>query len=327
MSNDPNDDSPEWLVLVHQIPPKPAYLRVKIGRRLARIGAVALKNSVYLLPAREACQEDFEWVVREVRDSGGEATLMRARVLEGLDSNEVLALFNDEREHEYQELLGQIRQFASQLDASSGVDEAKGRSREAELVRLERRLDEIGERDFFGAPGRELAGRLLRELRLRSTEEQSPTSSSSRPANYVGRTWVTRGDVGVDRIASAWLIQRFIDPDATFKFVAAKGYHPDVREVRFDMFDAEFTHEGQFCTFEVLCLRFGLTEPGVDQIGKLVHDLDVKDDLYELPESAGFAAQVHGITLLHGDDEARLRAGSVVLDALLRHFAAKTYVV
>lgn len=312
-------------MLVHQIPPKPAYLRVKIGRRLARIGSVALKNSVYLLPAREACQEDFQWVLREIRGCGGDATLMRALFIEGLTALQVQALFNAEREQEYSELLEQTRALQEQLQAEpEPVGDAAWRTFEGDLARLERRLEEAGSRDFFGALGREAVSGLLVEIRRLLTPDHDPTSMPlPAPGAYRNRIWVTRRGVHVDRIASAWLIRRLVDPEATFKFVDAKSYEPTALELRFDMFDAEFTHEGDSCTFEVLCARFELKEPGLSTIAELVHDLDIKDERYGRAETAGFSAQLQGITLLHHDDERRIELGSQLLDALIVHFAAK----
>ena len=315
----------EWLVLVHQIPPKPAYLRVKIGRRLARLGSVPLKNSVYLLPARESCQEDFQWVVREVRACGGEASLLRAQFVEGFSTPELEALFNREREQEYQQLLDQARALHAQVLAENeAATDAPEPSFDGELSRLEKRLEEVSARDFFGALGREAVSGLLVEVREQLTPKPDLTAlAEPSPTIHRNRTWVTRRGVHVDRIASAWLIRRFIDPDATFKFVDAKTYEPRPDELRFDMYDAEFTHEGESCTFEVLCARLSLAQPGLRAIAELVHDLDIKDERYGRAETSGFYAQIQGITLLHREDERRIELGSQLLDALLVHFAAK----
>lgn len=319
------ESAEDWLVLVHQIPPKPAYLRVKIGRRLARIGSVALKNSVYLLPAREPCQEDFQWVLREVRGCGGDATLLRAQFVEGLTTPQVQALFNAEREQEYAELLEQTRQLQAQLHAAAEpIADAAWRTFEGDLARLERRLEEAASRDFFGALGREAVRGLLLEIRRQLTPDPEPASTPlPSPAAYRNRVWVTRQGVHVDRIASAWLIRRFIDPEATFEFVDAKSHQPEPHQLRFDMYDAEFTHEGDSCTFEVLCARFNLREAGLGAIAELVHDLDIKDERYGRAETAGFLAQLRGITLLQQEDERRIELGSQLLDALLAHFADK----
>ncbi len=121
---------------------------------------------------------------------------------------------------------------------------------------------------------------------------------------------MTRTGIKVDRMASAWLIRRFIDPEARFKFVPAKGYRPAPGELRFDMFEAEFTHEGELCTFEVLVRRFGLPDPALRAIAEIVHDIDVKDAKYGREEAAGIGQLVAGIAAAHADDEARLARGA-----------------
>jgi hypothetical protein len=127
---------------------------------------------------------------------------------------------------------------------------------------------------------------------------------------------VTRTGIKVDRMASAWLIRKFIDPKATFKFVPAKGYQPAGGELRFDMFEAEFTHEGDLCTFEVLVRRFGLDDPGLRHLAEIVHDIDLKDAKYGRDEAAGIGQLVAGIAAAHAGDEERLARGAALFDDL-----------
>jgi hypothetical protein len=310
-------------MLIHQIPPKPAYLRVKVGRRLARIGAIALKNTVYVLPRSEGAQEDFRWVLREVTGAGGEATLLDAHLVDGLSDVEVEALFRDARDADYAEVAADARTLEQRL--GSGNDDER-RQVDADLSRLERRIEEIASIDYFGAAGREAAHALVVAFRARLTPKTTPPPQAEHRdmrEQYHRRTWVTRTGVHVDRIASAWLIRRFIDPAATFKFVPAKGYVPEPGELRFDMFEAELSHEGDLCTFEVLCARFALTEPGLSAVAELIHDIDVKDGKFNRPETAGLAAQLAGLTLLHQEDETRLARGAELFDELLTYFAKK----
>ncbi len=222
-----------WLMLIHQIPPKPAYLRVKIGRRLARIGAVALKNTVYVLPRGDGAQEDFQWVLREVVSAGGEATLLDAHLVDGPTDAEVEALFRSARDADYAEVAEAARAIEQRLGAAEPEEDAR-RQADGELARLERRIEEIAAIDYFGASGREAADGLLTALRARLTPKSTPppTSEKHMREEFHGRVWVTRTGVQVDRIASAWLIRRFIDQEATFKFVPAKGYAPAPRELR-----------------------------------------------------------------------------------------------
>ncbi|MBL8741029.1 MAG: chromate resistance protein [Myxococcales bacterium] len=312
-----------WLMLIHQIPPKPAYLRVKVGRRLARIGAVALKNTVYVLPRSEGAQEDFQWVLREVVTAGGEATLLDAHLVDGLSDAEVEALFRNARDADYAEIAQDARALEQRF--GTDIDDDTRRQVDAELARLERRFEEVSSIDYFAAAGREASHALVIALRARLTPKTLPPPAPEKDMRdqYQGRTWVTRTGVHVDRIASAWLIRRFIDPDATFKFVPAKGYAPEPGELRFDMFEAEFSHEGDLCTFEVLCARFALAAPGLSAVAELIHDIDVKDGKFNRPETAGLAAQVAGLALLHGEDETRLARGAELFDELLTYFAKK----
>lgn len=311
-------------MLIHQIPPKPNYLRVKIGRRLARVGAVALKNTVYVLPRSDEAQEDFQWVLREVTAAGGEATLLTAHLVDGLSDAEIEALFRKARDADYAAIADEARGMKERLDARDADHELR-RQIEPELARLERRLEEVAAIDFFDAAGREPAQGIVAGLRYRITPKTLPPPAPGMTArgDFEQRTWVTRTGVHVDRIASAWLIQRFIDPKPTFKFVPAKGYVPKPAELRFDMFEAEFSHEGELCTFEVLCGRFGLEAPGLVALAELVHDIDVKDSKFARPETPGLAAQILGLCLLHRDDEVRLARGAELFDELLTYFARK----
>ena len=197
------------------------------------------------------------------------------------------------------------------------------------MTRLERRFEEIAAIDFFGAPAAERARATITSLR--ASVRGAPTDTPAVEAPPRARTWVTRAGVHVDRIASAWLIRRFIDPDATFKFVTPlhssggdalgpRAYTPLPGELRFDMSDAEYTHEGDRCSFEVLATRLGVNDAGVTVIGEIIHDLDVRDGKYARAENAGFAALIQGIALVHGRDEDRLRVGFDLLDAMLASF-------
>jgi hypothetical protein len=310
-----------WLILIHQIPPKPAYLRVKIGRRLAKVGAVAIKNSVYVLPRGESRMEDFQWIRREVLAGGGEAAILEAQLLDGLSDQEVEQLFRAERGAEYELVAKEARSLAKQIRGRLSAE--RRQPLEAQTQRLEQRLADIGALDFFGAAEREVAAGLVQALRSALLPESSKVAADSakRSEAYQGRTWVTRTGIHVDRIASAWLIQRWIDPRASFKFVPAKDYAPEQGELRFDMFDAEFGHEGDRCTFEVLCARFALTEAGLPAIAEVVHDIDLKDDKFGRAETQGVAAQIIGIASLHREDEARLQRGSQLFEQLLAFYA------
>jgi hypothetical protein len=307
-----------WLLLVHQIPPAPAYLRVKTGRRLGRMGAHALKNTVYVLPHGSAHTEDFQWVRREIVDGGGDATIVEASLVEGVSDDELEEQFRAARDLEYESLVADARSLEKTLE-KKGAGPDTVASAEAEVARLERRLEEIVGRDFFRAAGRDIAERVLLSIRGKLRKDpKRPTQPRAKAPRAA--TWVTRAGVHVDRIASAWLIQRFIDPDATFKFVSPKGYRPAKGELRFDMFEAEFSHEGDACTFETLCGKFGIDAPGIQPLAEIVHDIDLKDGKFGRPETAGVASMIAGLALRHREDTARLERGFALFDDLCAYF-------
>jgi len=316
-----------WLLLIHQLPAKPAYLRVKIWRRLQGIGAIAVKNAVHALPMNEGTQEDFEWLLREIVEGGGEAFVCEARLIDGLSDEEVRKLFDQARDADYEEIAKEARVLTKSLRPNLKAEAVS--DLRAQVARLGKRLADIVSIDFFGAIGRETAEGLLRGLEARLNEDESVAGKATvdSKASAVGalqsRTWVTRQGVHVDRIASAWLIRRFIDPDARFKFVAGKDYRPDHGELRFDMFQAEFTHEGDKCTFEVLLDRGALNDPALRAIAEIVHDIDLKDDKFGRTEVAGIRTLIDGIGMTTKDDSERIARGIEVFNNLYEFFRKK----
>jgi hypothetical protein len=284
------------------LPPKPDYLRVKLRRRLQGIGAVPLKQTVYVLPLGEQGHEDFEWLVREITADGGEATVCEAAFLDEATDRRLVDAFQTARAAEYAKIEDAARRGAPDAE------------------RLKRRLAAVTALDHFGAPGRPDAEAALEALVTRRTTSDATPAAAGDATALRGRTWVTRSGVHVDRIASAWLIRRFIDPEARFRFVPPKGYLPESEELRFDMFEGEYTHEGEHCTFETLCRRFNLTDAALMAIGEIVHDIDFKDDRFDRPETAGIGMVLDGITRSHADDAIRLQRGAAVLDDLYGQF-------
>jgi hypothetical protein len=314
-----------WALLIHQLPTEPAYLRVKVGRRLSRIGAVALKNSVYVLPASDNAIEDFQWVRREIVAGGGEGTVAEAELVDGLSDQEVEGKFRAASDDSYGEVVREARELGTSLKRKKGaLSEAQRRELGDALDRLDRRIEGIMLTDFFGASLRETAAALVLDLRARAQPPRPEEKPMSEPQQSVrARTWVTRTGIHVDRIGSAWLIKRLIDPEATFKYVPPKGYEPLQGELRFDMFDAEYSHEGDHCTFETLIERFALAEPGLRGLAEVVHDIDLKEAKFARPETPGFAACLAGLCRAHRDDDERLTRGSVLFESLLAHFATQ----
>jgi hypothetical protein len=306
------------------IPAKPASVRVKIWRRLQAIGAVNLRGAVYALPNREECVELFEWLAKQLRSLGGQASLCEGRFLESTTDEDIVHRFVETRSAEYAKLAAAAKALATKLKAKRVPPDRLAALTE-EHAKLAQRFAEIVAIDFLDAPGRVAAEELLaavqRSIARDGTPGAAPTLDQvTRPC---GATWVTRTGVHIDRIASAWLIRRFIDPQARFKFVPAKGHVAVAGELRFDMFDAEFTHVGDRCTFEVLIERMGLNDPALNAIGEIIHDLDLRDRKFGREEAAGVRSTIDGICTIAHDDDQRIAAASPMLDGLHSHFASR----
>ncbi|QCI67685.1 chromate resistance protein ChrB domain-containing protein [Phreatobacter stygius] len=314
-----------WLLLIHQLPTKPAYFRVKIWRRLQGLGAVAVKSTVYALPANAETQEDFEWLLKEIVAGGGEAMLCEARLIDGLTDAQARALFDKARDADYAEIAQDARALSATRDAeASGEGGADART---QINRLRKRLAELVAIDFFAATGRLAVEAMLAGLEARLMEDEAMTEDPPRAvapiAELKGRTWVTRRDVHVDRIACSWLIRRFIDPQAVIRFVPGKGYVPEPGELRFDMFEGEITHEGDRCSFEVLLARTGIADPALQAIAEIVHDIDLKDAKFGREEATGIASLIAGIAMASADDDQRIAQGAAVFDNLHQYFRAR----
>src|SRR5207248_10302618 len=206
-----------------------------------------------------------------------------------------------------------------------GLDEDKGNELAAGRARLQKRVGEVAALDFCHARGREAVEGLLQELedKVAARVPRMDGAAARSAEKPHGATWVTRTGIHVDRMASAWLIRRFIDPRARFKFVSSREHRHQPGELRFDMFDGEFTHQGELCSFEVLLARFELTDAALRAIAEIVHDIDLKDEKYGRPDNAGFEHLINGIAMAHPEDEVRLQRASFMLDDLYAYFKRK----
>jgi hypothetical protein len=309
-------------LLAHQLPTRPSHTRVKTWRRLQQIGAVPTRNSVYVLPNTPQCREDFEWIRSEIVAAGGEATVFAADALNADGDRAIEAAFRRSREADYAALKREADQLLVAARKRRGAA-VFGREPLSRAVRaLRERLADIERIDFGNADGRQVAAEVLATLDRRLadyTRTPAPVAAAQLPpGDFHNRRWVTRPRPGVDRMASAWLIRRSIDPAATFAFVD-QATSPDVP---FDMYGGEFSHQGSLCTFEVLAQRFGLRGSAVDRIGQLVHDLDLKEMRYAAPEGTAVGRMVEGLRHVHSDDHALLEQGIAMFEALARSFDA-----
>jgi hypothetical protein len=285
---------------------------------------VALKNSVYLLPHSESSVEDFQWIAEEAVAGGGEAFVCTADFLGRPTNEEIEERFRRQSAADYEELSAQARELLRQARRGGARDPAEG-DLASRTGRLQKRLAEVSALDFFAAPERAAAEALLGKLETRLQAGAGPAIAAAaagrrRLAELADLTWVTRKGVHVDRIASAWLIRRFVDSAARFRFADSQSPAASPGEVRFDTVGGEFTHEGDRCTFETLVARLGLADPAVVQIAEIVHDIDLKDAKFGRAEASGILQLVNGLALVHADDLDRLDRGFALFDDLYESF-------
>lgn len=310
-----------WILFVHQLPSAESNLRVRIWRRLQQIGALALKQAIYVLPDSPVAREDFEWLRREVIDGGGQALVFSASGID-LDTDDGLVQeFRAVRRQVYQELADEAESVLraherwQRRKRGKAPDVARARDTLRQRFLLNQRLD------LFGSGGRQEAAEGIARLDALGEPVKRSASSSSRtvldPAAYRGRLWVTRPRPGVDRMSSAWLIRRFIDPEARFAFRSDLGGVP-ADAVPFDMYGGTFTHVGDLCTFEYLSEAFGIRDAAVTRVASIVHDLDVKDARFGVPDAVMVSTLIDGLQRAHPEDDVLLAQGMALFEALYR---------
>jgi hypothetical protein len=321
----PRGPGARWVMLMPNLPGSATTKRVRLWRRLQGVGAVAVRPSVYVLPARDECVETFQWVAREIAEMGGQASLCEGQFLDGVTDDDIERKFIEARNADYAALGKEARDLAKTLKSKRAV--AGLGALEAPLAKLKRRFEEIVSVDFCHASGREgaegLVGAIERTLAEKRGSQRAPQRLERSPRPQ-GATWVTRTGVHIDRIACAWLIRRFIDKDAKLKFVVAKGYLPEKGELRFDMYDAEFTHVGDRCSFEVLVERMGIDDPALTPIAEIIHDIDLRDEKFRRAETPGVRSQITGACAAYRDDLGRIAAASPIFEALYAFFSLRS---
>jgi hypothetical protein len=296
-----------WLLLLLRLPATHKAERVAIWRKLKKSGAIQIQTSTYILPDEPARYELFQWLTQEIRSAGGDATLVRAREIEGLPNEKLIELFNTARAKEYATLRESLRGALSHR--------RKTRSSPAvgdNLDRVRKQFREIRQTDFFNCPRAQDVEMLLRKMEGTQSGEASVSKVATR--DYRGRTWVTRPRPEIDRVGSAWLIRKFIDPKA--KFIFAKRVPAKGRAVSFDMLDAEFSHHGEDCTFETLLKRFRIQDKAANKIGEMIHDADLDDEKFQRTECIGIDRVLKGWAREGISDQEILRRGLQCFDGL-----------
>jgi hypothetical protein len=310
----------EWLLLLYLLPSKKSRARVQAWRRLQRVGAVSLKNSAYALPHSPEAREDFEWIRHELTEAGGQAIVLIARAPDQATLEEVTSAFRVARAADFTEIAVEARALLKR----AGVRASARRALTQRIRRLRERYTDTVRLDFFNVDERDEAAARLDQLDPRTRRPAVPAGTAMASLDrtrYQGRIWLTRPRPGIDRMSSAWLIKRFIDPKARFVFDDPKRAP---RAIPFDTFEAEFGHHGTHCTFETFCDRFGIRDPAVQRVGRIVHDLDLKQSTYGEPEGPTLGRLVEGLRQTHADDEELLRAGIDMFEALYQSMTSES---
>jgi hypothetical protein len=304
-----------WLFLLFDMPRSQSTGRVKVWRRLKRFGAIQLKASTYVLPDEPTHHERFQWLAKEIVDTGGEATLIRVKDIEGMPHAAVVALFNEARARDYDEIAEPLTRLIKDR-------KARKESRETftnQLEKIRRRFQEIRDIDYFqSSRGDDLRG-LLRQAEMLEVPRKKPeTRIRLRVEDYQAKTWVTRPRPEIDRVGSAWLIRKFIDPDAKFVFADTPAELPDA--IPYDMFEVEFSHHGDCCTFETLIERFRIRDRAVLHLAERIHDADVEDDKFHQVDGFGVEKIFKGLAKQGLNDQQILFKGFECFDALYAQF-------
>lgn len=298
-----------WLVLIFSLPVRRASERVEIWRKLQRYGVLPLRSSGYVLPNTSANQERFEWLATSIRKYKGQASVALVESLDDLPSHQLVKLFVDARARDYESLAREIRKLGK-----------KRERRAAQISRLRRRFQEIAAIDFFDSPLRGRTESLLARLDVESVAPPKESPGVRIRKQFVNRIWITRPRPGIDRVSSAWLIRRFIDPSARFAFGKDAGQQPDA--VPFDMFgEAGFGHRGEDCTFETFCREFAIRDPQVLVIAQIVHDADLGDEKFGRSEALGLDKVLIGWAQQGLSDDELLRRGMELLEGLYQAVA------
>jgi hypothetical protein len=293
-----------WLLLLLRLPATHKTERVSVWRKLKKSGAIQIKTSTYLLPDNSPQYEHFQWLAQQIRDFGGDATLVRVQEIEGMPNQKLIALFNRARDEEYGAIKTALQRFLTRGRKTDPEASA------VELERLTRQFRAIRDIDFFQSPRGQDVEMLLR--RAEGTPKKTLVRLEAK--NYRGKTWLTRPRPEIDRVGSAWLIRRLIDPRAKFVFAATV---PSNREILpFDMVDVEFSHHGDCCTFETLIRRFGIEDRAIRKIAEMIHDADLEDEKFQRSECIGIDRVLKGWAKEGLPDEEILRRGFECFDAL-----------
>jgi hypothetical protein len=286
------------------LPANRASQRVEIWRKLQRFGMLPLRSSGYVLPNSAANQERMEWLATAIRAYKGQASVVEVQSFDDLPTDQLKQLFHEVRSKDYQKLLRDTKNLLALPVA---------RRPAAKLNAIRRRLLEVQDIDFFGSPLRARVESLLARADESFTKKQTRGKRNS--GEYANRLWMTRPRPGIDRVSSAWLIRRYIDPKARFVFGAEPASHPEA--IPFDMFcEQGFGHRGEDCTFETLQKQFAIRDRRVKRIAEIIHDADLSDGKFSRSEGIGLDRVLIGWAKQDVPDQELLQRGMELIEGL-----------
>ena len=306
----PKELAPPWLLLVFSLPAQAASRRVEIWRKLQRYGTVALRTSGNILPNTPDNQERMEWLAAAIRSYKGQASVVLVQSFDDLSDQQLKQLFNEARSRDYRKVIHELNKVLASAPATRPA---------GTVNRIRRRFVEITGIDFFGNSLRSRVEHLLSRL-----DERDKTSTGrnhkGKAGKYLNRRWITRPRPGIDRVSSAWLIRRFIDPKAHFVFGKESSADPDA--VPFDMFSDEgFGHRGEDCTFETLYKQFAIRDGRVKRIAQIIHDADLGDEKFGRVEGQGLDKVLNGWAKQDLPDDELLQRGMELIEGLYESLA------
>lgn len=323
----------KWILLIHQMRPNPTRNRVMIWRRLQNIGAIPIKNSVYILPFTKEAYEHFQWLRQEITAQKGDATIFRVDFIEGIRTQDIIKQFQRIRDKDYDGVFAETVKLKNAVEGSidkSHISVNQKEKYESELNKLKVRFNEIITIDYFSAPNRVKAQQAIADSNkiiesLKKYSENGKLTEATVPIKiykkdeFRNKNWVTRKGIHIDRIASAWLIKRFIDKGARFSFVTENATIKN--GIGFDMYNTEFSHRKEDCTFETILKSFNLKDSTLAQIAEIVHDIDLKDHKFDRPEAEGINQIIIGLSQKLKYDKKLLKTGMEIFDALYQYYS------
>ncbi|HHT9106490.1 MAG TPA: chromate resistance protein ChrB domain-containing protein [Candidatus Wujingus californicus] len=320
----------KWILFIHQIAQDAPNLRVKVWRTLKKYGALLFKNAVYILPCTKEHEEIMQWLCKQIKDSGSDASLFITESLSREQDEKIIKAFQEVRNKEYLEMFdacNNLLQKIEQIEETDGITGKSSDTLKKKLNEIIKNTEDISRIDFFYSPQKDkvfdkihFIQQKLNGWQKTSEKEIPDIGKNYKVKDFLGKKWVTRKDIFIDRIASAWLIKRFIDLKAKFAFLSkgeqCKGAIP------FDMYGSEFTHRGEDCTFETLMKVFGLKDDALQTISEIVHDIDLKDNKYGRKEAEGIEQIIAGLSQRLMDDNKLLEKGMEIFDALYLSYSS-----